>query len=157
MAHLGDFPINISIYEGFSMAMLNNQMVWVILPLCSLELHLPEYFVSNNGVAPWESCHWCFQPSIFDTHYTRCNLRKRTCTRPSQCNFNAFLFSEAFLPSLLTGFFPNLREMFVGWDFKGRPGERMIPIEWSFFMDNMNHGKPQEIGVVTIFPDKTPK
>ena len=35
--------------------------------------------------------------------------------------------------------------------------ERMIPIEWSFFMDNMNHGKPQEIGVVTIFPDKTPK
>ena len=30
MVHLGDFPIKISIYEGFSMAMLNNQMVnWV--------------------------------------------------------------------------------------------------------------------------------
>jgi hypothetical protein len=42
MVHLGDFPIKISIYEGFSMAMLNNQMVNCF---CSWQLDL---FKSKN-------------------------------------------------------------------------------------------------------------
>ena len=30
---LDDFPINTSIYKGFSMAMLKNQMIYIYIPL----------------------------------------------------------------------------------------------------------------------------
>ena len=43
---IDDFPINTSIYKGFSMAMLNNQMIYYI-PWCHHHISIfhPQYFI----------------------------------------------------------------------------------------------------------------
>ena len=54
---IDDFPINTSIYKGFSMAMWNNQMVRVCLNIGQLQImgyhHVPTFFHRILGVSPY--------------------------------------------------------------------------------------------------------